>query len=140
ARFREEFPEPEQHGPTINGALAGGWRGERGVLRAGRMHWEESVGWVYPGPRVVPAAGSGVLEGRLDASAAAWLSASALPRWTEAGVDLAEAYVALDVAGIDAWVGRRGLALGPGIVLSGAVALDGAAVAAAGEGVRLPGP
>src|SRR5690606_3620043 len=87
ARFREEFPEPERGGLSFSGALAAGWRGERGGLLAGSMEWEEGVGWVYPGPRGSPAAGSGVFEGRLDVSVAGRLSASVLPRWTEAGVD-----------------------------------------------------
>lgn len=143
-RFREEFPEPERDGVSFSGALAAGWQGERGGLRAGKMEWEDGVGWVYPGPRAQSAAGSAVLEGRLDVSVADWLSASALPRWTEAGVIAGEAYVALRVGGADAWFGRRALALGPGLgggaVLSDAVAFDGGAIAPSGEGVRLPGP
>src|SRR5690606_8637667 len=79
----------------------------------------------------------------LDVSVADWLSASALPRWTGAGVIAGEAYVALRVGGADAWFGRRALALGPGLgggaVLSDAVAFDGGAIAPRGEGVRLPG-
>lgn len=144
ARFREEFPEPERGGVSFSGALTAGWQGERGGLLAGSMEWEDGVGWVYPGPRALPAAGSGVVEGRLDVSVAGWLSASALPRWTESGVAAGEAYVAARAGGVEAWLGRRALALGPapggGVVLSDAAAFDGGAVAPSGEGLRLPGP
>ena len=144
ARFREEFPEPRNGGVSLSGTLAAGWLGERGGLRAGQMEWEDGVGWVYPGPRVRPAAGSAMLEGRLDVSVAGWLSASAQPRWTGSGVDAGEAYVTLRADGANAWLGRRALALGPasggGAVLTDAVAFDGAGVAPSGEGVRLPGP
>ncbi len=139
--FRAVLGTEERAGQRLQMRLAVGGFSANGRLRAGTMQ-RLSDGFHYPGPIAEPAEQVALLGVEVHGRIAGPIALGALGTLRGERAELAAAYLTARFSRLEAWVGRRTLALGSGpgeesLVLNPASALDGAGISAR-RGLRVP--
>jgi hypothetical protein len=128
-RLHAEYDTAAQR--VVQARAAPGFLTESGELRAGSMQHVEGVGWRYPGPRAVADERTLLLDAHASVRPHEAIVIGVEASRRADREELAAAYVAARISGVEAWAGRRSMSVGSaaraGIVLN-AARLDGVGI------------
>jgi hypothetical protein len=136
AMFRTVLAREAEVSQRISVRAAAGLTVQRNPLLAGTMQ-RQGADYIYPGPVLLADRQAPLLVGEVQARPLEQLAFSVIGVMRDQHAALDAAYLSTRLGTVDAWLGRRALALSNGLVLNQPTAFDGGGLQMR-TGVRVP--